>query len=118
EVVCAGVSAAKWIANREPEADRAAITALTDALASAKIGRFVLISTIDVYPDPSAMEDETADLAGRANHAYGEHRRDLEEWARGRYRNHLVARLPALYGRGLRKNALYDLLHDNQLGSI
>ena len=118
EVVCAGVSAAKWIANREPEADRAAIQALTAALAEARIGRFVLISTIDVYPDPSLPEDESADLSGRDAHAYGKHRRELEEWVRDRYRDRLIARLPALYGRGLKKNAIYDLLHDNQVSSI
>jgi nucleoside-diphosphate-sugar epimerase len=118
ELVCAGVSAAKWIANREPEADRAAIKALTDTLAKARIGRFVLVSTIDVYPDSSSREDESADLSGRKNHAYGTHRLELEQWVRGRYPEALIVRLPGLYGRGLKKNAIYDLLNDNELGSI
>jgi NAD-dependent epimerase/dehydratase family protein len=118
EVVCAGVSAAKWLANREPEADRAAVTSLTAVLEKAAIGRFVLISTIDVYPDPSLAVDETFDPNRLANHAYGTHRLALEEWVRSRYRDHLIARLPALFGPGLRKNALYDLLHDNEVGKI
>jgi len=118
ELVCAGVSAAKWIANREPDADRAAIAALTETLAKARIGRFVLISTIDVYPDSASREDESADLAGRTNHAYGRHRLELEEWVRERHPEALIVRLPALYGRGLKKNAIYDLLNDNQVGNI
>ena len=118
ELVCAGVSAAKWIANREPEADRAAIAALTDVLGKARIGRFVLISTIDVYPDPASGEDESADLADRPNHAYGRHRLELEEWVRDRHPEALVVRLPGLYGRGLKKNAIYDLLNDNQVANI
>jgi hypothetical protein len=118
EVVCAGVSAAKWIANKDPEGDRAAIAALTDVLAEAKIGRFVLISTIDVYPDPSAGLDEKADLAGKPSHAYGLHRLELESWVRKRFADHLIVRLPALYGPGLKKNAIYDLVNDNQVGNI
>ena len=49
-VVCAGVSAVKWRANRDPEADRAGIQTLIDALATVTAEHFVLISTIDVYP--------------------------------------------------------------------
>ena len=118
ELVCAGVSAAKWIANRDPEADRAAIAALTDTLAKARIGRFVLISTIDVYPDSASLEDESADLAGRPNHAYGKHRLEFEEWVRERHPGALIVRLPGLYGRGLKKNAIYDLLNNNEVGNI
>lgn len=118
ELVCAGVSAAKWIANGDPAGDRAAIAALTDTLAKARIDRFVLISTIDVYPDSASREDESADLAGRPNHAYGTHRLELEEWVRERHPDALIARLPGLYGRGLKKNAIYDLLNNNDVGNI
>jgi nucleoside-diphosphate-sugar epimerase len=118
EVVCAGVSAAKWIANRAPEADQTAIAALTDVVAQAAIGRFVLISTIDVYPDPSLAIDETADPTGQPNHAYGVNRLALEAWVASRYPDHLIVRLPALFGPGLKKNALFDLLHNNQVDKI
>jgi hypothetical protein len=118
EMVCAALPAAKWIANREPEADRAVLATLISALSGAKIGRFVLISTIDVYPNPASAEDETACLAGRPNHAYGCHRLEFEEWARERYPDSLIVRLPALYGPGLKKNALFDLLNDNQVDRI
>jgi dTDP-4-dehydrorhamnose reductase len=118
EVVCAGVAAAKWIANREPEADRAGIAALTDVLSQADIGRFVLISTIDVYPDPSMAVDEAFDPAGHPNHAYGTNRLALEKWVSARYLDHLIVRLPALFGPGLKKNAVFDLLHNNEVEKI
>jgi nucleoside-diphosphate-sugar epimerase len=118
EVVCAGVAAAKWIANKEPEADRAGIAALTDVLAQADIGRFVLISTIDVYPDPGMAVDETFDPAGQPNHAYGTNRLALEKWVAARHADHLIVRLPALFGPGLKKNVLFDLLHDNGVEKI
>jgi hypothetical protein len=117
-LVCAGVSAVKWWANKEPDADRAGIVRLTDALAEARAREFILISTIDVYPDPAAGLDESAAIGAMENHAYGRHRLKLEEWVSERFANVRVIRLPALFGTGLRKNALYDLLHDNMVGSI
>ena len=70
-LVCAGVSAVKWLANKEPEGDRAGIARLTDALAEAEVGELVLISTIDVYPDPSVSGDEAMPIEPARNHAYG-----------------------------------------------
>src|SRR5262249_17224837 len=51
-VVCAGARAEKWKANQAPEADREGIRALTDALEHVAARRFILISTVDVYPQP------------------------------------------------------------------
>ena len=117
-LVCAGVLAVKWLANKEPDADRAGIARLTNALAEARAREFVLISTIDVYPDPAAGLDEGAAISAMPNHAYGRHRLELEQWITERFANVRIVRLPALFGTGLRKNALYDLLHDNMVGSI
>jgi hypothetical protein len=117
-LVCAGVSAVKWLANKEPEADRAGIARLTDALAEARVDEFILISTIDVYPDPASASDETAVIDAASNHAYGRHRLELEQWVSARFPRTRIIRLPALFGAGLRKNALYDLLHKNMEGSI
>ncbi len=117
-LVCAGVSAVKWLANKEPEADRAGITRLTDVLGQAKARELVLISTIDVYPDPAGGGNEGTVIDPAANHAYGRHRLELERWAAGRFKTVRIVRLPALFGAGLRKNAIYDLLHGNMVDSI
>jgi hypothetical protein len=118
EIVCAGIPAVKWLANKEPERDHAAIMALLDVLATVRAGRFVLISTIDVYPDPSRPLDEDAVLRGQANHAYGRHRLIVEEWVAERFAVHAIVRLPALFGAGLKKNVIFDLLHGNQTDKI
>jgi NAD dependent epimerase/dehydratase family len=118
EVICCGVSAVKWVANKEPEKDWAGIGGLLNVLERASIRRFVLISTIDVYPDPTLPLDEGADLTGLPNHPYGRHRLAIEEWVAGRFTDHLIIRLPALFGPGLKKNALFDLLHDHEVGKI
>jgi len=117
DVVCAGVSAVKWIANREPERDRQQIRALEAVLSTIRAGRFILVSTIDVYPVLSG-EDETFDCASLANNAYGTHRLEFEQFCRQRFPDCYIVRLPALFGKGLKKNVIYDLLNHNCLEMI
>jgi hypothetical protein len=116
-VVCAGVTAVKWKANQEPEADWNGISALIDELATVTAARFILISTVDVYPDPALAQDEDAKPAAH-NHAYGLHRLRLEEFVEGKFPNCSIVRLPALFGPGLKKNVIFDLIHNNQVGRI
>lgn len=117
-LVCAGVSAAKWIANKDPEADRAGIVRLTQALDTVNVREFILVSTIDVYPDPASGADEETQIDPSSNHAYGANRYALEAWVRDRFPGARIVRLPALFGEGLRKNALFDLLNGNNVSSI
>ena len=116
-VVCAGVSAVKWLANREPEADLAGIKRLTDVLRGVTARRFVLISTVDVYRDPVAMTERNVPPE-QGLHPYGRHRLALERLVAERFPQHCIVRLPALFGPGLKKNALYDLMHGNRVDSI
>jgi len=111
---CAGAPAEKWKANRDPDADRANLRRLTDALLAAEARRVVLISTVDVFGTPVGVT-EADDPAGAT--PYGRHRLELERTLATRFPT-LVVRLPALFGRGLKKNAVYDLLHGNQLEKI
>jgi hypothetical protein len=62
--------------------------------------------------------DEAFDPAGQPNHAYGTNRLALETWIAARNPDHLIVRLPALFGPGLKKNALFDLLHNNSVEKI
>jgi hypothetical protein len=116
-VVCAGLPAAKWLANRDPAADRDNVRRLCDVLDTVTTRRFVLISTIDVYPR-ARDADEGFDPRGVSNHSYGTHRLQFETFVRHRFPDALIIRLPALFGPGLRKNVLFDLLHGNQLDLI
>src|SRR6266545_1620142 len=117
EIWCAGVQASKWWANQNPEADWNAIDSLLGVLKTVKADRFVLISTVDVFKSPIAVDERT--LPDRHGlHAYGLHRLRVEDMVKERFPRHLVVRLPGLYGRGLRKNVIYDFLHGNNLASI
>lgn len=116
-LVCAGLPASKWIANREPDADRANMERLCRVLGTVSATSVILISTIDVYPS-TAGADEDYDCSVLPNHPYGTHRLVFERFVRGRFPHAHIVRLPALFGTGLRKNVLYDLLHNNALDVI
>ena len=109
-IVCCGAPAEKWRANRDPDGDRARLATLTNALAAVTARRFVLISTIDVYPNPSGVDEQSA-IDATASQPYGRHRHELEEFFRTRF-DTTVVRLPGLFGHGLKKNAVFDLLND------
>lgn len=116
-IVCAGAPAQKWIANRDPAGDSAAIEGLISRLARVRCGRFVLISTVDVFSDPVGV-DESTEVNESGLHAYGLHRRMLEKFVQEHFANHLIVRLPGLVGPGLRKNVIFDFLNHNNLDAI
>lgn len=113
-LVCAAPSAVKWVANKNPEDDLKVIESLINILMTVKTDKLILISTIDVYSveqvtNPSIDEPPTPD------NSYGHHRLHLETKLRERFGEKLtVVRLPALFGPGLKKNCLYDLLHNHR----
>ena len=113
-VVCAAPSAVKWLANKHPEKDRAHVERLVADLEPVRARRFVLISTVDVYPDPVAVNEDTH-IPAESGQPYGRHRRRLERWVQERFGSALVVRLPQMFGPGLKKNFVYDLMKDNAL---
>lgn len=116
-VVCAGAPAQKWIANRDPDADRRKIEGLIGHLRTIKAKTFILISTVDVFKKPVGVDEDT-DIDESGLHAYGLHRRLLEKFVETDFPDHLIVRLPGLVGPGLRKNVIFDFLNNNNLHAI
>lgn len=114
-LVVSGAPAAKWIADRDPEADHALLSGLADHLDQVTAREVVLISTVDVFADSRGMDE---DAPAAAASPYGRNRLWFEERVRDRFPGVLVVRLPGLVGPGLRKNAIFDLRNDNNLGAI
>lgn len=110
-VVCAGMPAAKWAINQDPVGDRENMLRLMDAIGSMAAKRFLLISTIDVYGNPSGV-DESVPADRDHPQAYGRHRAVFEAFVREAFPKALILRLPGLFGRQLRKNLVFDLLQD------
>lgn len=115
-VVCAGAPAAKWLANRDPDADLANIQRLIDCLGRVTVRTFILVSTVDVYPHPVGV-DEASAIDDHRLHAYGRHRLLLERFVTATFET-MTVRLPGLFGPGLKKNVVYDLLHGNLVDQI
>lgn len=109
-LVCAAAPGSMFTANREPERDREQVDALVSALDRARARRFVLISSIAVLADFAGEDDEDTQ-SFQQELAYGRHRRALEAFCQSRFDDCLVVRLPALFGPGLRKNFVFDLLN-------
>lgn len=109
-LIYAGVPAAKFLANSAPEKDRETILQAEKNIAAFLPKKLVLISTIDVFQTPCDV-DEDAAVPTDALHPYGLHRYELEQWARDRFPQCHIIRLPALFGKNIKKNFLFDFLH-------
>lgn len=116
-LICAAPQAKKWWANQNPQLDRAMIEKLQADLELAKAERFVLISSVDVFPRPQDV-DETFDCASIENHPYGRHRLQLEQFVTSRFPSSTIIRLPGLFGPDLKKNVIFDMLNQNRLEQI
>lgn len=116
-IVCAGAPAAKWIADRDPQADRANLEALVDHLAAARAKCCILISTVDVFGDSCGKDEESIPSDDQLT-AYGRNRLWLEQAIRSLFPTVLIVRLPGLVGPGLRKNVIFDFHNSNNLHAI
>ncbi len=116
-LVCAGLPAAKWIANQKPVEDAQNVRRLERTLKTLQASTVVVISTIDVYPSTHEV-DESYDCSGITNHPYGTHRLEFEHFVRSTFPHAFIVRLPALFGPGMKKNILHDLLNGNRLERI
>ncbi|HOV79230.1 MAG TPA: NAD(P)-dependent oxidoreductase [Bacillota bacterium] len=109
-VVYAGLRAEKYLANQQPVEDRVLVENAIKNIKMINMVKFVLISTVDVYKEPVGV-DETTAIAEEGLHPYGLHRRMLEKWVEENVPDFLIIRLPALYGKNLKKNFIYDMIN-------
>lgn len=113
-VVCAAAPAEKWKANQKPIEDWENISRLINSMREIRAEQVVLVSTVDVYPSPIVV-DESTGIDPEEAEPYGRNRYLLEQFVGNNFPQHLIIRLPGLFGRGLKKNFIYDLIHKNEL---
>jgi len=107
---CAGISGVKWKARQNPKEDWEAIERLLSALKKVKARQFILISTVDIYSNPTNVNEDSE--AGNSQCAYGKHRYEAEKFLASHFPEVFIFRLPGLFGTGLKKNIIYDFLHN------
>ena len=110
--VYSGVRAEKFVADSYPDEDLAHINEAITNICKINPKRLVLISTVDVISSvqPADVYEDTEYVADNLT-PYGRHRLFLENQVRDIHANSLVVRLPALFGQGLKKNFIFDLIN-------
>lgn len=101
-IFCAALPAEKWLANKHSKKDLINTKRLIKNLKKINSNLFILISTIDV----------------NFKHTYGRNRLMLEKFISKSFKKKIIVRLPGVFGYGLKKNVIYDLLNNNNLKNI
>lgn len=109
-LIYSGLRAEKFLANSSPEKDMELIYEAQENIKKINPKKLVLISTIDVFKNPIEV-DENTEIDIENLHPYGLNRYKLECWVRKNYEDALIVRLPALFGKNIKKNFIYDLIN-------
>ncbi len=109
-LVYAGVPAEMFLANQNPDADREVTENAAENIQKINPKKLVLISTIAVLDNPVRAYESVRINKDRLS-AYGRNRLALEEAAAEIIPDCHIIRLPALFGDGIKKNFIYDIIH-------
>jgi nucleoside-diphosphate-sugar epimerase len=115
-VVSAATRADSHRINQNGPADLAEIDDYIAVLSRVHTAQLVLISTVCIYPGGTSPDESTPLDADRLT-PYGANRLHMEKTLSERF-NTLALRLPQLYGIGLKKGIVYDLLNDYRIEFI
>ena len=108
-LVYSGVRAEKFLANKEPEKDFEIIQDAIENIKRINPKQIILISTVDVYPNPIAV-DENSEIDLDVVQPYVKNRLFLENWVASNFDDYLIVRLPGLFGKNIKKNFIFDLI--------
>ncbi len=108
----------KFLAKDDPKGEfQASVTTVRNSLVDFKFRKYVFLSTSDIYPDCSVTESTTEDtpIDIAAQSPYGFHKYLAEQCVRHAAKNWLIVRQGGFVGEGMKKNAVYDVLHGEKL---
>jgi hypothetical protein len=111
--------ATKWLINKDPQTDLNNIFDILNIITKKEYNNVVLYSTIDVYNNIPLESDESYPIQ-ISSPDYGSNRLLFEKLVSNtlKYKKLLILRLPALFGKHIKKNILFDLLNNNQIDKI
>lgn len=106
---CAG-NAKTFLSSKEPtHCLNKSVTELYRYLTQLKYIKFILVSSITVYPEKLAEKCEDIDLGLNNLSLYGAHKLLAERYVKEFAGSWVIARASGFFGPGLKKNLLYDL---------
>ena len=119
ELYLACLPATKWLVNNDPQSDLNNIFKILNIITKREYGTVVLYSTIDVYGDSPLEVNENYEIPIGVP-SYGSNRYLFENLIKTtlKYKRLLTLRLPALFGKHIKKNIIYDLLNHNEVNKI
>jgi hypothetical protein len=111
--------ATKWLVNKNLQKDIQNINFLINILNKKKYNNIFLFSTIDVYNNSPLLVNEDY-YPNIKELSYGTNRYFFELFVDKflEYNNLKIFRLPAVFGKKIKKNILYDLINGNQINKI
>lgn len=111
--------ATKWMVNKNISTDIININKIIDTISNQRFDRVILFSTIDVYTDTPPMSDEDSPIHVKSL-SYGTNRYLFELLVKEFVTTDdlKIFRLPALFSKDIKKNVLYDLIHNNNVDQI
>ena len=108
-LICAGARGSRRLAVMDPAQDWSEIERLMECLRTTEAERFVLISTVEIYNYHNEV-DEDFQVDAQELPSYALHRYQLEIFCKKTFNCHII-RLPIIFGIGLKKNIVFDLLN-------
>jgi nucleoside-diphosphate-sugar epimerase len=117
-LINANGNSVKMLGTRDPMADfDGSVRTVRASLVDVKAARYIHISSCDVYPDCSrpewTLESAAPELTRQS--PYGFHKWLAEQCVRHAAPDWLIFRMGGFIGPGLRKNAIFDILHGGPL---
>lgn len=110
--------AQKYLVNKNPLNDFNLAVDIFNILRTKKYNKVYLFSTIDVYLNSPELSTENT-IPGVTGFNYGVNRYLFEILIKNLSSQFTqIIRLPALYGKHIKKNILFDLLNNNQVTNI
>lgn len=107
KIYCACLPGKKWLANKEPYNDFKNLISIMEILKTVKCNEFYLVSSQDCNSSQNSNEE----FSTLPPTIYGVHRLYFEKFVEENF-NAYIMRIGCLFGEGLKKNIIFDLLND------
>jgi nucleoside-diphosphate-sugar epimerase len=116
-LINANGNSSKLLGRTDPKAEfRASVLSVRDSLVDFSFGTYMYLSTGDVYPASPSSEHtaEASDIDIATQSHYGFHKYLAEQCVRHSAARWLIIRQGGFVGPGMKKNAVFDVLHGDK----